>query len=49
MVGTPDVLAARLTALGDAGLSQVMILPPFDCKEKVLRDVATKVFPLLRR
>lgn len=48
MIGTPEQLAARLRALEDAGLRQVMILPTLDRKEKVLLDVATKVMPLLR-
>lgn len=48
MIGTPEQLAARLRALEEAGLRQVMILPTLDRKEKVLRDVATKVMPLLR-
>jgi len=47
MVGTAEELAARLRALGEAGLTQVMILPPLACKEKVLRDVAEQVMPLL--
>jgi len=47
MVGTAEDLASRLKALHDAGLTQVMILPPLACKEKVLRDVASKVMPLL--
>ncbi len=48
MVGTPADLAARLDALGDAGLSQVMVLPPLDVRDQVLRDIATDVMPLLR-
>lgn len=48
MVGTPDELAARLRALGDAGLAQVMLLPPLHVKEKVLRDVSERVRPLLQ-
>ena len=47
MVGTADDLVARLHALEDAGLTQVMILPPLACKEKVLRDVAEHVMPRL--
>ncbi len=47
MVGTAEQLAARLNDLGAAGLSQVMILPPMDVKEDILRDVATEVLPLL--
>ena len=47
MIGTPAELATRLQALGDGGLSQVMILPPLDVREDVLRSVATEVMPLL--
>ena len=47
VVGTPAQIAARLKTMHAAGLSQVMILPPLAAKEKVLRDVAEKVFPLL--
>jgi 5,10-methylenetetrahydromethanopterin reductase len=47
MVGTADDLAARLRALEEAGLTQVMLLPPLACKEKVLRDVAEHVLPRL--
>jgi 5,10-methylenetetrahydromethanopterin reductase len=47
MVGTPEELAARLHALGRAGLGQVMLLPPLAVKEKVLGDVASRVMPLL--
>ena len=45
MVGTADELVARLQELASAGLGQVMILPPLDVKEDVLRDVATHVMP----
>jgi alkanesulfonate monooxygenase SsuD/methylene tetrahydromethanopterin reductase-like flavin-dependent oxidoreductase (luciferase family) len=47
LIGTPEQLATRLRALGDAGLSQIVILPSLAPKEDVLRDVATKVMPLL--
>jgi alkanesulfonate monooxygenase SsuD/methylene tetrahydromethanopterin reductase-like flavin-dependent oxidoreductase (luciferase family) len=45
LVGTADELVERLHALGEAGLDQVMLLPPLDCKAKVLRDVAEQVLP----
>ena len=32
----------------EAGLDEIMILPTLVTKEKVLRDVAQKVAPLLR-
>jgi len=47
MIGTADNIAARLRALGDAGLTEVMLLPSLATKEKVLRDVAALVMPLL--
>jgi len=47
MVGTAGDLARRLTELGEAGLSQVMLLPPLAAKDGVLRDVAAQVMPLL--
>lgn len=47
MIGTPEDLAARLRALADAGLGQVVLIPSLAPKEQVLRDVATKVMPLL--
>lgn len=48
MIGTAEQLATQLLALEEAGLRQVMILPSLHTKEKVLRDVAEQVFPLLR-
>ena len=48
LVGTPDQLVARLRALEEAGLSQVMILPPLAPKEKVLHEVGTKIIARLR-
>ena len=48
LIGTPAQLAQRLRELAGAGLSQVMVLPPLEAKERVLREVAEKVFPLLR-
>jgi alkanesulfonate monooxygenase SsuD/methylene tetrahydromethanopterin reductase-like flavin-dependent oxidoreductase (luciferase family) len=47
MVGTADELAARCRALDDAGLHQLMLLPPLACKEQVLADVAEHVMPRL--
>jgi len=48
LVGTADELAGRLRALDDAGLDQVVLLPPLAVKEQVLTDVATEVLPRLR-
>lgn len=47
MIGTPRELADQLAQLEAAGLSQVMLLPPTATKDKILRDVGTKVLPLL--
>lgn len=47
LIGTADQLATRLRTLESAGLSQVTILPSLASREQVLRDVATKVMPLL--
>jgi 5,10-methylenetetrahydromethanopterin reductase len=43
LVGTGPQLRARLAELEQAGLTQVMLLPPLAAKEKVLRDVAQHV------
>ena len=45
LVGTAPDLVARLQELGEAGLSQLMILPPLAVKEQVLEDVATQILP----
>jgi alkanesulfonate monooxygenase SsuD/methylene tetrahydromethanopterin reductase-like flavin-dependent oxidoreductase (luciferase family) len=45
MVGTADQLAERLDGLAAAGLHELMLLPTLATKERVLRDVATKVMP----
>ena len=47
LIGTAPQLAARLQDLEAAGLRQVVILPPLAVKERILRDVATRVMPLL--
>ena len=47
LVGTPEDLAVRIRALDDAGLDQIVLLPPLDEKDAVIRDVATKVIQLL--
>jgi alkanesulfonate monooxygenase SsuD/methylene tetrahydromethanopterin reductase-like flavin-dependent oxidoreductase (luciferase family) len=47
MIGTATQLAARLKALADAGLTEVMVLPSLATKEKVLRDIAALVTPLV--
>lgn len=47
MIGTAEDLAARLRALADEGLTEVLLLPSLAKKEKVLHDVAALVMPLL--
>ena len=47
LVGTRDQLIERLRALDDAGLDQVMILPPFDPRYEVLETVGTEILPYL--
>ncbi len=47
LIGTPTKLAAQLKSLEKAGLTQVMLLPPLEAKERVLRRVAEEVMPLL--
>jgi alkanesulfonate monooxygenase SsuD/methylene tetrahydromethanopterin reductase-like flavin-dependent oxidoreductase (luciferase family) len=48
LVGRPNDLATRIRELETAGLSHIMLLPPLEAKERVLRRVAEEVFPLLR-
>ncbi len=43
LVGTPDQLRARVAELEDAGLDQLVILPPLDAKERVIEDLARTV------
>ena len=47
MVGTQDELIERLAALNEAGLNQVMNLPSFDPRFKVLEDIAEKIIPFV--
>jgi len=47
LVGTPAQLADKVQELEAAGLTQIMLLPPLEAKERVLRSVAEHVFPLL--
>jgi len=45
LVGTADQLIERVRALDLAGLDHIVLLPPLDEKEKVIRDVAARVMP----
>ncbi len=47
LVGTRDQLIERLRGLADAGLDQVMILPPFDPRYEVLETVGREILPHL--
>jgi alkanesulfonate monooxygenase SsuD/methylene tetrahydromethanopterin reductase-like flavin-dependent oxidoreductase (luciferase family) len=47
LVGTRDQLIERLRALADAGLDQVMILPPLEPRYEVLETVGTEILPFL--
>ena len=40
IVGTPDEVRDRVAALDEAGLDQLVLLPPLDEKEAVVADVA---------
>jgi 5,10-methylenetetrahydromethanopterin reductase len=43
LVGTPDELRGRIAELGEAGLDQIVILPPLAAKEAVVADVAREL------
>jgi 5,10-methylenetetrahydromethanopterin reductase len=43
LVGTPDDLRSRVADLADAGLDQIVVLPPLDAKERVIADVAREL------
>jgi len=47
LVGTASDLARRITGLEAAGLTQIMLLPPLEVKDRVLRTVAEQVIPLV--
>ncbi len=47
LVGTRDQLIERLRSLGDAGLDQVMILPPLEPRYEILETVGTEILPYL--
>ena len=44
---TAPEIAGRLRALEEVGLDQVMILPPFEPRYKVLERVARDIMPLV--
>ncbi|MEM7340717.1 MAG: LLM class flavin-dependent oxidoreductase [Actinomycetota bacterium] len=45
LVGTADQLIERLQALDEAGLDQVMILPPLEPRYEVLEQVGREILP----
>lgn len=47
LIGTRDQLVERIQALGEAGLDQLMILPPFDPRYEVLETVGTEILPYI--
>ncbi|MEM8922747.1 MAG: LLM class flavin-dependent oxidoreductase [Actinomycetota bacterium] len=47
LVGTADDLIGRLRALDEAGLDEVMLLPPFDPRYEVLEAMGNEVLPHL--
>lgn len=47
LVGTADQLIERLHALGEAGLDQLMILPPLEPRFEVLEGIGSEVLPYL--
>jgi 5,10-methylenetetrahydromethanopterin reductase len=47
VIGTADEIVARLSALEAAGLDQVMILPSFEPRYRVIERVAREIMPRL--
>ncbi len=45
LVGTADDLRTRVADLHEAGLDQIVLLPPLDAKEQVIEDVARELIP----
>ena len=43
LVGTADQFRERVAELDDAGLDQIVLLPPLDSKEAVVADVAREL------
>lgn len=43
LVGEPDALRDRVVELDEAGLDQIVVLPPLAPKEQVIRDVAREL------
>lgn len=47
IIGSPTQIASQITGLEQAGLGQIMLLPPLAVRDRVLREVATDVMPLV--
>ena len=43
LVGTADELRRRVAELDDAGLDQIVVLPPLAAKETVIADIAREL------
>jgi alkanesulfonate monooxygenase SsuD/methylene tetrahydromethanopterin reductase-like flavin-dependent oxidoreductase (luciferase family) len=48
IVGSPNDITARVQDLADAGIDEVVFLPPADYQRKVFRDLAESVIPAFR-
>jgi len=48
IVGSPEEVIGRLQGLADAGLDEIVFLPPADHQRKVYRDLAELVIPAFR-
>ena len=48
LVGTPDDIVDKLLALEQAGIDQMMLLPPLEPRYEVIRSVGTEIIPRLR-
>ncbi|HKV54691.1 MAG TPA: LLM class flavin-dependent oxidoreductase [Candidatus Binataceae bacterium] len=48
LVGEPDEIIARVRAMEQAGIREVLILPPADTQREVFRDFAERVMPAFR-
>ncbi len=49
LTGTGEEISSQVRALELAGVTQIMLIPPVPFAERVLRDFAAGVFPLLDR
>ena len=48
IVGSPEEITERLQSLANAGLDEVVFLPPADHQRKVFRDLSESVLPAFR-